>query len=379
MANSAFNTTGVGGGGDGTVTSVGVTSNTLVVSGSPVTGAGDINVELPTSATGLNLLYNPAFRFWQRGPSAFTGIAGGSTVYTADRWQLQVVGGGGSGFAVRQAGALTGLYSAKVGRTAGDAAATQINFAQTIAIEDCVGVAGKKISVRVKIKKGADFSATSNELQLLVYSGTGATDVSVFTPFTGSTLVINETIVLTGADQTFTFTSAAAMGATVTQLGYMLSYVPTGVAGADDAFYVAEAKLEIADIPTGFEYPIFTDELQRCMYRYQKTFNVDTTPAQAIGTNTGETTVPANQSGASVNRTQAVLLRPFMAANPTVTFYNPVNANAQAYNSTRSQDCSSTAITASSPSMLEWTMIGSAGTIVSDDLGVHWTAEAEIN
>lgn len=378
MANSAFNTTGVGGGGDGTVTSVGVTSDTLVISGSPVTTNGDINIELPTSATGLNLLYNPAFRFWQRGTS-FTGVLDGAAVYTADRWQLQVTGVGGSGFAIRTAGPRTGLYYAHVGRTAGDAAATAISFTQTVAIEDCVGAAGNKISVRVKIKKGADFSATSDELQLLVYSGTGATDVSVNTPFTGATLVLDETLILTASDQTFTFTTAAALGATVTQLGYILTYSPTGVAGADDAFYVAEAKLEIADVPTGFEYPNFTDELQRCMYRYQKTFNIDTAPAQAVGSNTGETTIPANQSGVSVNRTQAVLLRPFMAAIPTVTFYNPVNANAQAYNSTRSQDCSSTAITANSPSMLEWTMIGSAGTIVSDDLGVHWTAEAEIN
>lgn len=120
-------------------------------------------------------------------------------------------------------------------------------------------------------------------------------------------------------------------------------------------------------------------ELSKAQRYYQKSFSQGTAPVQGLGASSGETVMPGNTVGVSSLNWYSTNLPVVMRTAPTVTFYNPVSANAQARNISTGADTSGTAVVFSNASMFNVNWTGDAGAAIGNRIGVHYTASARLS
>ncbi|MCW1908618.1 MAG: hypothetical protein KIH63_004725 [Candidatus Saccharibacteria bacterium] len=362
----------------GTVTSAGISSTNLTVASSPITTSGTITVNAPLSITGNNLLINGDFQVWQRGAdgSAAISVAASTVAYTADRWQISTAAGGAS-TVTQTAGATSGSYLAKVQRDNAAVGTDPMRFCQSLPRDMCIGIAGSVVTVSFKAKSGANFSSSGSALSVTLYTGTGSTDISgINGAFTGSATPVSTSVTLTSTLTSFSATSST-IGSTVTQLALQFSYTPTGIASADDSYYLGDVQVEIAPKATNFQRRTYSWQLNQCQAFYYKSFNYGTAPAQNVGTGTGE--ISLSVVAANAFNTGAMLMLPnYMRAAPTATLYNPSAANAQIRNVTTAADFSSSTVAVSSLYGLAVTGNSDAGSTTGDRASYHVTLVAEL-
>ena len=128
---------------------------------------------------GLNRVLNGDFQVWQRGAggSASFAVSASTTVYTADRWQVSV--GASTATTVAQtAGATSGSYLCKVQRNSGQTGTAVMYLCTSLTRDMCVGAAGNVVTLSFQAAAGINFSPTSGNITVTVYSGTGSTDIS---------------------------------------------------------------------------------------------------------------------------------------------------------------------------------------------------------
>lgn len=125
---------------------------------------------------------------------------------------------------------------------------------------------------------------------------------------------------------------------------------------------------------------VYSQELRRVQRYYQKSFLVDTLPAQNVGLNTGEIRGVAGKAGAVANAGFIAIqyLQPMRATPTTNTLYNPAAANALARNVTGAADMGATAITGATANNFYAAVTGVAATAVGDLIAIHYTSDAEI-
>jgi hypothetical protein len=197
---------------------------------------------------GKNILNNAASQIWQRG----TSITGTTTSFCADRWQAYRVTTG-STFSRQATSDTTNLpfiqYCIRVQRNNTTTATQQIYLSQTVETLNAVPMAGKTVAVSFYARKGANFSAASNNINVYLDYGTG-TDQNVFVGFTGAANVLTSTATLTATWQRFTFT--ATVPSTATELAFYTSYTPVGTAGAADYYEITGQQLEQGSTATAF-------------------------------------------------------------------------------------------------------------------------------
>jgi hypothetical protein len=341
-------------------------------------GAGQLQM---ATIPGLNRLYNGSFQIWQRGAggNAIISVAASTTKYTADRWQLQT--NANQACTVTQtAGALSGSYVAFVQRTAAQTGVGEIGFAQSLTRDMSFGVAGRLVTVSFNAAEAPFFSSALSVLRVRIVTGTGNSDISVFSNFTNATNILDTTITLTQVSQIFRLTSTVAAGATVTQMAVIFSYTPIGTAGATDGFYLGQAQLEVAAKATPFQQLSFAQELSNCHYFYAKSFNYTIAPAQNAGLMTGETAMVASLAGAFTNYSSTVYFPTITRANGSglVTFFNPGAANAQARDETAGADCTSTTYLSTKDRGFYLSYVGNAVTSIGNQITVHWTYDSDI-
>lgn len=320
-----------------------------------------------------SLLRNGAMQIWQRGTSF---VSGATKVRTADGWEFFRTGGVAGGTLSRQAGDST-QYVARIQRDNTNAAVNVMNFAQSLETVDSRLFSGKNVIVKFKGKAGANFSPTSSLFTASIIAGTG-TDENVLTGFTGAnTFATNAALVASTTESLFELTGTVP--ASTTQLGAIVSWTPTGVAGVNDWLQVTEIQFCPGDgAADDFPYRLYAEELALCRRFYNKSFLVDTAPVQNAGTNTGESTWAAAQAGATAQRSPQIRFEVEMRIAPTITLFNPAAANAQVRDETAAADCSAGATANVNRKGLNVTATGAAGTAIAGLLGIHWTAEAEL-
>jgi hypothetical protein len=224
---------------------VGLDGETIVADSSTSTG---LRYQVPVNA---NPVLNSAFQVWQRG----TSIAGSGAayLYTADRWQTEA---STSITVSRQAtGDTTNLpfiqYCARAQRNNGSTATAGVMLSQSLETINSIPYAGKTVTFSFYARRGANYSSTSNLLNVYLASGTG-TDQNVFVGgYTGASNVIAQSATLTTTWQRFTY--SATVGATATELGVQFTYTPTGTAGAADYYEVTGVQLEVGSVATPFK------------------------------------------------------------------------------------------------------------------------------
>jgi hypothetical protein len=267
-------------------------------------------------------ILNSSFQIWQRGTSP-TWIANNAGNYTADRWLAYSVAADRT--VTRQAtGDTTNLpfiqYCARVQRTNANAATDQIRFLQLLETVNSIPFAGKTVTMSFYARKGADFSAASNNLTVTLGSGTGTDQNVIFPGYSGYANVINSTATLTTTWQRFTFTGT--VGTTATELTTLFDYTPVGTAGAADYYEITGVQLEVGSVATPFHTYAATlqGELAACQRYYLKSYNQVTAPGTASNTvgNFGYSTISTTNTKNRGNVRFPVAMR----TTPTITLYS---------------------------------------------------------
>jgi hypothetical protein len=336
----------------------------------------------PTIVTkvGRNRVVNGDMQVWQRGAggSAIIAQAASVSAYTTDRWQF-LTGANQASTITQAAGATSGSFIAQVQRNNAQTGTGVMRFCTSLTRDMCIGAAGNIITLSFKAKSGANFSPTSSNITVTVYSGTGTTDISgINGAFTGNATPISQTQALTTTLTNYTF-SSSALGATITQLAVEFSWTPTGTAGADDSAFFTDVQLEISNNQTAFDRRGFDEQLARCQKFYWKSFNYATAPAQNAGTNTGEILFMITRIAALAMTFGPYSLPTQMFAAPSFTTFNPSVANAQVRDATAAADMSATVIgSQTSRKYFYIQATGNAGGTINGSALVHVTAESEL-
>jgi hypothetical protein len=219
-----------------------------------VYSASDVNdtngtINLLTSSTlssqaGKNSIINGGMDIWQRG----TSVAGTTTVLLADRWNAYRAVAG-STFS-RQASGLTGFsYGLRMQRDSGNSATNLLQTLQNYETVNTIPLAGQTVTLSWYAKVGANFSATSSQMFVQVYTGTG-TDQNILNGYTGSTTLLNNTVTITTSyvrySKTFT------IGSTMSEMSIVFGFNPTGTASTNDWLEITGVQLELGSTPTTF-------------------------------------------------------------------------------------------------------------------------------
>lgn len=118
-------------------------------------------------------------------------------------------------------------------------------------------------------------------------------------------------------------------------------------------------------------------EFHKARKRFWMTFTPGTKPATAVGANTGEIQFPADLTTTGTNKSTRIFFEHQMDAAPTtVTFYNPVNANANIYDETAAADGGAATSINATANGLNITGTGNAGSAVGNTLGIHCTVDS---
>ena len=264
----------------GNLSSSGITSvstSNLTVNGNAYPNAGPLS--------NRNLIINGNFAINQRGGSNTT-----INTYALDRWRSY---GGPMGFTISQQDVLSTLstskYAMRFQRASGNTQTNNTGVVQGIESKNCEGLAGTQLTVSFKARAGADLSS---DLDARFFYGTGTDENPV--GMTGQTNDGGTDFTLTTSFATYTKT--VTVPASTTQISLTFAVTPTGTAGTNDWFEVAEVQVERGSVATPFEHRSYGDELARCQRYYYKIFEGTSTTYYGIGstrgTNQGDFVVP---------------------------------------------------------------------------------------
>ena len=153
--------------------------------------------------------------------------------------------------------------SLKFQRQSGNSNTAVINMGQVIETADSIHLQGQTVTLSFWARAGANYSGGA--LPVSLYTGTGTNDTAanmVAGSWAGSATPISTTQALTTTMTRYQFTGT--ISATATQVGFLLSYTPSGTAGTDDSVVVNGIQLEVGPYATAFERRDAQVELEIC-------------------------------------------------------------------------------------------------------------------
>jgi len=266
---------------------VGNNGETLVADSSTATG-----LRYTAGTVQANPVLNSAMQNWQRGTS-FALAASASYTYLADRWATKTGVSQACTISRQVTGDTTNLpfiqYALRFQRDSGQTGTSPLNITQNFETVNSIPFAGKTVTMSFYARAGANYSAASSALSVLLATGTGTDQNQQVGGFSGQALPINgQTATLTTTWQRFTFT--ATIGATATQLCPIFQFVPVGTAGANDYYEITGVQLDIGSVALPFRTYAGTiqGELAACQ-RYYVRFSPSTNYedyASGIGSST---------------------------------------------------------------------------------------------
>jgi hypothetical protein len=269
-----------------------------------------------------NTCLNSNMSIWQRGTSGVGGT-GAANGYVADRWQTLRTGYVAGMTTSRQnTSDTTNLpniqYCARVQRDSGNTSTAQLQFAQSYETVNSIPLAGKQIVLSFYARAGANYSAASNGLQLIINSGTG-TDQNITTGYTGNATVTSQTATLTTTWQRFSYT--ATVSSSATEIGIFYGFTPVGTAGAADYYEITGIQLEQGSVANTYQpnQATYESELLACQ-RYLPAFT-----ASGTGTLIGLISSPTN-SYANFKLPVTARVAPTGISIPAVSNFSLFNA-----------------------------------------------------
>lgn len=323
------------------------------------------NQAFPVQVFRKNLLINGNFDIWQRGSSISAGQLIG-TVYTADRWRLNV-GIKGVATVTRQAFGLGQTevpgepsYFARVVMT-GDC---DLNFRQRI--ESARTLAGKKVTVSFYAKADSDISIDVYFGRNFGTGGAPSAQVNLIQPINLST--VWQKFVLTYASSSIVGKTLGSNGDDCVELLFLKL-------ATNFTFNVAQVQLEEGGVATPFELRPLAHELALCQRYFEKSYNLDVAPGTL--TRNGAALYQSVVGGA-INSSFNIWFSGRKRIAPAITTYNPDVANQNVRNTAVPADCSGTALGNLGQACFSLNFTMPSGGSVNQNLQVHWTADAEL-
>ena len=222
---------------------------------------GTCTANITNNLSNRNLLINGDFSVNQRGGTNTT-----INTYALDRWRSY---GGPLGFTISQQnnisnGSLSSSkYAIRFQRTASNSQTNNTGIAQGVETLNCQGIAGTQVTLSFLARKGADMS---DDLSYTIFFGQGTDESPV-----GMTSMTNSSSTSALTTSFVKYTKTVTVPANTSQITVGFTYDPTGTAGANDWFEIAECQLERGSVATDFEHPrSFGDELARCQRYFCK-------------------------------------------------------------------------------------------------------------
>ena len=221
-----------------------------------------------------NPVINGAFDVWQRGTSFVPSTTGG-TSYTADRWSAyrNATGSTVNRQTVSDSTNLPNIqYAIRVQRDSGNSSTQGILLGNPFEIANSIPFAGKTVTLSFYARAGANYSAASSALAVVVLQGTGSSETNpLFSGYTGQSAVLNTTSTLTTTWQRFSHTFSFAT--TATQFMPYFQTTPVGTASTNDWFELTGVQIDVGSVALPFRRSANTlqGELAACQRYYWRT------------------------------------------------------------------------------------------------------------
>lgn len=221
---------------------------------------------------GKNLIINGNFDVWQKGPGPFLNWSPVTDYgYVCDMWNAYRTGSG-AGLSVSQVSGMTAdtTYAAKIQRIAGDASVAAMKFDYNVPTRDLLNIQGRQVQLSFDLLKGANFSAAGGVVFVSVLFGNGtinrAANGGASWGIAGSA---NGQVIPINIVDRYASPGMVTIPTNATKMAISFSWIPVGVAGADDSITLGRVQLEIGKAITQFETTNKNTELTKCMRYYQ--------------------------------------------------------------------------------------------------------------
>ncbi len=275
------------------------------------------NISSNGSGNSDNYLTNGIMEWWQRGTSS----TNNTKAFLADRWWHTRTGTAGITVTRQTAASVPpAQYATRVQRDSGNSSTVALILNQDIESAVSRRAAGKFMTISFWARKGANYSATSDLLNVKVQTGTG-TDQTMNSGYTSEASAIDQNATLTTSFQKFTYTTSAVIGSTITQLGVKFTMTPTGTASTNDWFEVTNIQLNEGTI--AYDPAFFggtpDNEIAQISRFYTKSYALTVTAASSTFTG-AYSLIGVGAVGAAAMGGQ---FKVRMRAAPTVTIYHP--------------------------------------------------------
>lgn len=336
-------------------------------------------------AGGHNFLMNGGFEIAQVQPAIGAGgnLTGASPQFlNPDGWACRFQSGTPANYtSSRVASTLIGSQYALQMARAGGIATAVMSFVQNIETLDVVQMQGQQICLSFWFNATAQNFVSSAS----VFGGTGTDDnwQGLGSLVGQTTLIPSVTGVVSGSFSQFVGASSVVVPSTVFSMSVVIQVTFFGTSsGGGDLIQLDNCQLELGTAPTNFEREAADRLLSRCQRRYYKSMGQQYAVAQAVGNATGafkwQQTVGAGIATSSPTFPQPMNMRsgPFSVL-PTITTYNPANANAQVNNQTTTVDCTATTASVGEQAIgqANCNYTTAAGSAVGNTNAVHYTID----
>lgn len=361
-----------------------------------------------------NILVNGGFGVQQKVAVASTAIAGISATtrggVVADAWSVTSSVASNLNWQQVDTGSAPeiGLNSRYYGSIISATAGKKVMLSQWILNEDMRHLVGRKVRLSIKHNQKAGL-AQNFKLGLLQLTSAGTIDTSpaflsgAWSATTGVDPAWNTNIAAITPDASPTGENGTVSGnylnivtvANTWTRSSCVFTVPTNAknlimvffadatGGVTDNVSIAEAQVTLGADLVDYLEPLFSENINRCLRRYCKSFPLTTVPAASIAVATagnGETGI-IGKAGATALACYIKIQFPVrMFKVPSVTLFTPVGAGAVPYRISGTTPAVQT--TAAQTGVMDYGLVvsatGDANGAIGDLVGVHYTASAEI-
>jgi hypothetical protein len=269
-----------------------------------------------------------------------------------------------------------------------DVGAKRMGIAQIVEASNCREYRNAAVTLSAKIR-----NSLAAPVRYAILSWTGTADAvtsDVVLDWTSSSytaggffLAANLTVQSVGS-----ITPAAATWTDVTAITSTLSgslnnlvvfFWTEGTQAQNSTLSVANVQVEQGSVATSYEYLPRSSQLQRCYPYFRKSFLYGTAPAQAVGsTSYTSRTTQAVAAATAQGGWTVDIGQPMRTSSYSITLYNPISANAKAYDVTLAADVSSTGANVGGESKINLFFTSIAGSAVGDAIAIHWTLDASL-
>ena len=361
-----------------------------------------------------NILVNGGFGVQQKVAVASTAIAGISATtrggVVADAWSVTSSVASNLNWQQVDTGSAPeiGLNSRYYGSIISATAGKKVMLSQWILNEDMRHLVGRKVRLSIKHNQKAGL-AQNFKLGLLQLTSAGTIDTSpaflsgAWSATTGVDPAWNTNIAAITPDASPTGENGTVSGnylnivtvANTWTRSSCVFTVPTNAknlimvffadatGGVTDNVSIAEAQVTLGADLVDYLEPLFSENINRCLRRYCKSFPLTTVPAASIAVATAGNGVTGiiGKAGATALACYIKIQFPVrMFKVPAVTLFTPVGAGAVPYRISGTTPAVQT--TAAQTGVMDYGLVvsatGDVNGAIGDLVGVHYTASAEI-